>query len=103
MNKFKLMKSAEFDLGYFTGCNTPQKLDDAMIHWKNRNPLISPADNISTFCVELISRNWGTLQDDPGGRKLTALVFLQAMEQDGLEKLIKVFGSYLEEFTSQMV
>jgi hypothetical protein len=94
--------SSGFSLGYFDKCNTPQKIDDAIERWNTRNPEVSPADDTSTFCVELVSRNWDFLLNDPYSRNLTALMLLRATEQGGLEKLHEVFGSWLQELADQL-
>ncbi|MDF7826006.1 hypothetical protein P4B35_18390 [Pontiellaceae bacterium B12227] len=96
------MASDQFTLGHFNSCDTPQKLGAAIELWNNRNPEITPTDDTSIFCIELASRNWQFLLEDPDGRRITAHILLSATEQDGLEQLDKVFGDYLQELSDQL-
>jgi hypothetical protein len=94
--------SDEFNMGPFKGCSTPEKLDTAVMPWKQRNPETTQADEITTFCAELILNNWSYLLEDPQGRSLTASAFLKATERGGLEQLDKVFGNHLNELADQL-
>lgn len=100
--KLKSSSTDEFNLGHFKGSDTPQKLEEAIERWNTRNPEVTPADDISVFCVELASRNWSFLLEDPEGRDLTASVLLKATEQEGLEQLDKVFRTHLQELADQL-